>query len=84
MDRDLDYMMHELDRDGDGCITFDELSYGMSKWLKEVLAQNLAKNKVKQKQAASPSKGSPTFFLLFEVSHGDASTECIAKGLIYL
>ena len=45
MDRDLDYMMHELDRDGDGSITFDELSYGMSKWLKEVLAQNLGGKK---------------------------------------
>ncbi len=81
MDRDLDYMMHELDRDGDGSITFDELSYGMSKWLKEVLAQNLGekKNRLHHLQSAHLR----FFFWLFKVTHGDASTEYIAEGLIH-
>ena len=40
VDNDLAYMMQELDQDGDGKITFQELKVGMQKWLREVAAES--------------------------------------------
>lgn len=40
IDNDLVYMMQELDKDGDGCITFQELKVGMQKWMSELAKES--------------------------------------------
>jgi len=40
LDNDLAYMMQELDQDGDGSITFEELKIGMTKWMRELAADS--------------------------------------------
>ena len=40
LDRCQAYMMHDLDADGDGLITFEELRTGMSKWSRQIQTES--------------------------------------------
>ena len=51
---DIAYLMKELDADGDGNITFDEMKTGLTKWLKETRAEAETKAKEGGKEEAAP------------------------------
>jgi len=42
---DMEYLMKELDSDGDGNITYEEMRKGLTNWLKEQKAEQDAKKK---------------------------------------
>mmetsp|Transcript_24023 Transcript_24023/g.37670 ORF Transcript_24023/g.37670 Transcript_24023/m.37670 type:complete len:263 (+) Transcript_24023:442-1230(+) len=50
LDKDLQFMITELDQDGDGEITFEEMKTGMKRWLQEVTTE--------QKKSGGASKSS--------------------------